>query len=75
MLSKLNLKDTHFFVKIFEALFVCWSIPQTTSELLKWTETMTEAFFLHKAYSTSESDKVDYEYMLGLLDKISAKVD
>ena len=35
---------------------------------------MTEAFFLHKAYSASQGDDND-EYMLSLLDKISAKVD
>ena len=36
---------------------------------------MTEAFFLHKAYSASQGDDNDDEYMLSLLDKISAKVD
>lgn len=74
MLSHLSLTDASLFVKLFEALLVCLTLPQKSSQLTKWTETITEAFFLHKALHAKEPSSDD-QYTMEILDKISKAVD
>ena len=55
MLSNLSLTDAVLFTILFEALLICLSLPDARSdELIRWTETITEAFFVHKAIHGEE---------------------
>ena len=77
MLSNLSLTDAVLFTMLFEALLICLSLPDAKSdELIMWTETITEAFFVHKAIHGKEtSEEGEDEYTLEVLDQISKVVD
>jgi len=77
VLSYLSLTDAVLFTMLFEALLICLSLPDERSdELIRWTETITEAFFIHKAIHSKEtSEKGEDEYTLEVLDQISRVVD
>ena len=68
--------DTLTLVKLLEALFFTLTITgQQTEELLKWVETVTEAFFLQLSVFGGNTAEEELNYAYELIEKIEGKLD